>query len=109
MDLLYRLLCAGARVRFEPDAVIYHERQDKARRLATRWSYGYGMGAFCGIWLRRGDLFALRMLGSWLRWQGSALVGALVRAQWMQVHQSALSLGGTGCGSMYGLRARHLG
>src|SRR5205823_3380305 len=66
MDLIHRLLHAGARIRYEPDAVMYHERQTRARRLATRWSYGFGMGAFCGIWLRHHDPYALYLLARWL-------------------------------------------
>ncbi len=61
-DLLYRILRAGGVVRYEPSVVVRHEWQTWERRLATRWSYGYGVGALCGIWLRRRDRFALRML-----------------------------------------------
>ena len=104
MDYLYRLLRAGAHVRYEPEAVVYHERQSKARRLASRASYGYGTGAFCGIWLRQGDVYALRILGCWLYWQCGELVRAMGRRQWMQAYQRSLSLCGTMRGFTYGLR-----
>ena len=102
-DVIYRLLRAGAHVLYEPDVVIYHERQNKARRLATRWSYGYGIGAFCGIWLRRGDSYSLRVLARWLYWQCRDLVIASVRWQWLEAYQRWLSLMGTLGGLIYGL------
>jgi GT2 family glycosyltransferase len=104
MDLFYRLLRAGARIRYEPDALIYHERASKARRLKTRWSYGYGMGAFCCLWLCRGDPYALRMLSRWLRWQCWDFIIAAVRRQWLEAYQRWLSLRGTACGLIYGLK-----
>jgi len=106
IDLFYRLLCAGAHIRYEPDAVIYHERQSKTRRLASRWSYGYGTGAFCGIQLRRGDVFALHIICQWLLTQGRLFVEAIGHRQWLQAYQRSLSLRGTVRGLGYGLRAR---
>ena len=38
MDYIYRVLRAGGRIRYEPDALIYHERQTRRKRLATRSS-----------------------------------------------------------------------
>jgi O-antigen biosynthesis protein len=104
-DLFYRLLRAGACVRYEPDAVVYHERQSKSRRMASRWSYGYGIGAFCGIWLCRRDLYALHILSYWLFSQCLALAGAIRRRQPMQVQERFLSLRGTMSGLLYGLLA----
>ena len=103
-DLLYRLLCAGACIRYEPDVLIYHERQSKARRLASRWSYGYGIGAFCSIWLRRGDPYALYIFSHWMLYQCRSLAGAIGCRQWMQAYQRSLSLRGTVGGVIYGLR-----
>ena len=104
IDFFYRLLRAGARIQYEPDAVIYHQRQSKTQRLTSRYSYGYGVGAFCSMWLRRRDLFALRVLGHWLCWQGRDLAVAATRQQWMEAYQRWLSLRGTLHGLMYGLR-----
>jgi GT2 family glycosyltransferase len=104
MDLFYRLLRVGARIRYEPDALVYHERTSKTRRLATRWSYGYGLGAFCSLWLRRGDLYALRVLGYWLCWQCLDLTVATGRRQWLEAYQRWLSLRGTAAGLIYGLK-----
>ena len=73
--------------------------------MASRWNYGYGTGAFCGIWLCRGDLFALRIIGYWLLHQCRLLVGAIRRGQWLLAYQRSLSLRGTMRGLVYGFRA----
>lgn len=104
MDLFYRLLRAGARIRYEPNALVYHERATRARRLATRLSYGFGIGAFCSLWLRRGDPYVLFVLGWWLRWQCWDLSVATVRRQWLDAYQQWLSLRGTVGGLIYGSR-----
>jgi GT2 family glycosyltransferase len=102
-DFFYRLLRAGACIRYEPEGVIFHERQSKSRRLATCWSYGHGIGAFCSLWFRRRDLFALRTLAGWISWQCWYLIFAIGRGHWIQVHQRWLSLRGTIHGFRYGL------
>lgn len=103
-DFFYRLLVAGARIRYEPQGVIYHERQALSRRLAANWSYGYGIGAFCSMTFRRSDFFAVRVLSGWLFWQICYLMVAGGRRQWLQVRQRLLSLGGTVRGVVHGLR-----
>jgi GT2 family glycosyltransferase len=103
-EFIYRLLSAGAHIRYEPDALIYHERQSRARRLATRWSYGYGIGAFCGIWLRRGDRYPIYILRCWLLGQSRGFAGAIARCRWMLAYQRLLSLRGVVRGLIYGLR-----
>ena len=105
-ELLYRLLCAGARIRYEPDALVYHERQSRARRMRSRWTYGHGIGAFCGMWLRRRDPFALRMLAHWVLGQSEELARAVRHREWLQIRQRLLILGGTVRGLAYGLRLR---
>jgi glycosyltransferase involved in cell wall biosynthesis/GT2 family glycosyltransferase len=104
MDLLYRLLRRGARVRYEPDAVVHHERQPRERRLASRSSYGRGVGACCGLWLRGGDLRALGVLGRWVSMRAGLLARALRRGRWETLHEESLVLGGTLGGLLYGLR-----
>jgi GT2 family glycosyltransferase len=103
-ELLYRLLRSGATIRYEPAAVVFHERQTRAQRLRTRWTYGFGIGALCGLWLRRGDLYTGRLCVGWLAWQGSDLVYATVRGDWFLARQRLLSLGGSARGLIYGLR-----
>ncbi len=103
MDLLYRLIRVGARVRYEPDALIYHERQDHTRRRASRIGYGWGIGTFCGLWLRRRDPYMLVLL---MRWAGAhlwALAGAARRGQWDRLRDEVLMLGGAVRGLFGGL------
>jgi GT2 family glycosyltransferase len=102
-DLIYRLLGAGGAVRYEPDAVVYHERQTAAQRLASRASYGYGIGALCGLHLRRGDAYAARLMVTWLGKQGLALGRAAASRDRFLVRQRLLSLGGGVRGLFYGL------
>lgn len=109
MDILYRLLRAGARIRYEPRAVVFHERQPRDRRLASRSAYGRGIGACCGLWLRGRDLHALAVLGGWLRLRGALAAGALRRRQWGGVREELLVLGGTARGLVYGLRSGRAG
>jgi len=104
MDLFYRLLRAGARIRYEPEALVYHERQSKAGRVARRPMYGHGMGACCALRLREGDLYALRMLGHWLFFRTQLLAGALLRRRWMTAYEEWLMLRGSVRGLIHGLR-----
>jgi cellulose synthase/poly-beta-1,6-N-acetylglucosamine synthase-like glycosyltransferase len=60
-EIIYRLMRAGHVVRYEPGAAVSHEWQERARRMSTRYSYAFGIGALCGIWIRRGDRFAVRL------------------------------------------------
>jgi glycosyltransferase involved in cell wall biosynthesis len=65
-DLLYRLLKRGAPILYSPRPLIYHRQwRDATQQRALAYTYGVGVGAFCGKYLRRGDLRALRMLGGW--------------------------------------------
>ena len=104
MDLLWRLLRAGARVRYEPGAVVFHERQSWERRLASRSSYGRGLGACCGLWLRGGDLGALGVLSRWLLMRGGMAGRGLRRDGWPALREELLVLRGTAAGLAYGLR-----
>lgn len=103
-DLMYRLLRAGARIRYEPSAVIYHSQQDRNRRLSTRLGYGHGIGALCSLWLRRRDGYALRMLAAWLIDTSRELADAALHRQWFEAYQRLLGLGGTFKGLLYGMR-----
>ena len=109
MDLFYRLLKAGARLRYEPDAVVYHERQTRERRLATRRSYAHGIGAACAIWLRGGDAYAAVVIAHWLAHVGKASARALLARDWGMLRQRALSVRGTLSGLAHGWRAARRG
>jgi GT2 family glycosyltransferase len=107
MDLFRRLLRAGARGRYEPDAVVLHERATTAGRLARRFPYGYGMGACCVLWMRQGDAHGLRVLARWLAMRSNRLARSLARGRWLAVREEVLVLAGTAGGVVFGLRARH--
>ena len=103
MDLFHRLLRAGARLRYEPDAIVHHERQTRAERLARRPMYGRGMGACVGLWLRQGDSHALRVLGAWLLLRTRLAAAALRRRDWLGVREELMMLRGTVGGLGHGL------
>jgi glycosyltransferase involved in cell wall biosynthesis len=102
-DVLYRLLRAGATLQYEPSATVCHERQDRARRLASRPSYGFGMGAFCAKWARRGDAYAAWMLGCWLLERVRPLLASIVRARPQRIREELMMLHGAARGLAYGL------
>jgi GT2 family glycosyltransferase len=104
VDLLYRLLLAGATVQYEPDAVMFHERKDEAVWFATRSSYGYGMGAFCGMWLRSPDSYAGWMLARWCAERTMSLVRACAKGRGHRVAGELLMLKAAAAGVAYGWR-----
>lgn len=106
MDVLYRLLRAGARIRYEPDAIVYHERQPIEQRVRSRWTYGRGMGACCALWVRNGEWFGGVVL---MRWLGMRLgrFGGAIRARDRRLAREEIDvLRGTAAGIVYGLRVR---
>lgn len=104
-DLLYRLLRSGSVVRYEPAAVVRHAWQTHERRLATRWSYGYGIGAMCGLWLARREGFALRMLAGYARLHVRPLLAGLARRDRDAVAQHGRALASLAPGILHGLRS----
>jgi glycosyltransferase involved in cell wall biosynthesis len=106
LDVLRRLLAADAHIRFEPSALVYHERQPPERRRATRISYGRGAGACCALWARDADPFAVRALGAWIAMRFRLLAVGVARRDARAVTEELLVLRGTLGGLAYGLRAR---
>lgn len=103
-DLLYRLLRRGLTIRYEPRAVVRHEWQTRARRLATRWSYGFGIGAMCGIWLTRGDPYAARMLAGYARLHVRPLLGGLRHGDTRRIGEHGRALASVMPGLLHGAR-----
>jgi glycosyltransferase involved in cell wall biosynthesis len=104
MDLFHRILRSGASIRYEPAVVIYHERQDRDRLLLSCLNYGHGIGAFSAKHLRKGDLYAGVILGSWLYWLFRKTGSFIVHRDSVQVKGSLLSLRGCLYGLAYGFK-----
>ena len=106
IDLLLRLLAAGALVRYTPEAVVAHEWQTHDQRLRSRSTYGFGVGALCGLRLRSGDAYALRMLAAYARLHVVKLARAARRSDRALAWEHARALAALVPGTAYGLRAR---
>jgi GT2 family glycosyltransferase len=102
MDLFYRLLRVGAVIRYEPEALVYHERQTRSGRMERRPMYGHGMGACCALRLREGDAYALWLLARWLFFRAHLAVRALLHRHWVSVYEECLMLGSSLEGLIHG-------
>jgi GT2 family glycosyltransferase len=105
-DLFYRLLQAGAIIRYEPEMVIYHERQDTSRLIRSFWNYSHGIGAFTAKHARKGDLYAVYILSVWLFWLIRRTASSLVRRNRIYTGEGLMSLRGCSHGLAYGIRLR---
>jgi glycosyltransferase involved in cell wall biosynthesis/peptidoglycan/xylan/chitin deacetylase (PgdA/CDA1 family) len=107
LDVLYRLLRDGSRIRYDPRAVVYHELQPAGRRRQKRMLYGLGLGAVAGLTLRRGDPYGAVILGAWVATRTRLLVGATLRRDAEGAAERALDerlmLRGAWKGLRYGL------
>ncbi len=84
--------------------MVRHEWQTRERRLTTRWSYGYGIGAMCGLHLAARDVFAVWMLGGYARLHMRPLLAGLARRDRGRVAEHGRALGSLAPGVLYGLR-----
>jgi hypothetical protein len=103
LDLFHRLVDHGVTARYEPELLVCHERATVAEHLSRRSSYGHGVGAMLGIWLRARDPRAVLVLLAWLRLR--ARVGYSRRSNGGLGHEVRI-LGGTLVGLVHGLRCR---
>jgi len=104
VDLLHRLLRTGGRLRYEPAVAVRHEQKGAGERRLRRRSYGFGVGAACGIWARSGDASAIAILASWLALRLRLLAASLLRGRAAGVSDELRVLRGTVAGLRYGLR-----
>jgi glycosyltransferase involved in cell wall biosynthesis len=101
LEVVHRLLRQGAALAFEPAVVVYHDRVSAQRRLATRRSYGFGMGAFAGLWMRR-DPWVAVALSRWMLARASiALRASRDRDAW-RLREERLLVAGAIAGLRYG-------
>ena len=109
MDLFHRLLRAGGRARYEPAAIVLHERATREGRRSRRRDYGYGTGAAVAIWLRSGDRLAWKVLARWLGMRTELLARAVARRRWESAGEETLVLRATLEGLAAGLRMTRRG
>jgi glycosyltransferase involved in cell wall biosynthesis len=105
MDLFYRLLRSGARVRYEPASLVLHERQSEHERRVRRPMYGYGMGACFGLWLRQRDVHALPLAARWCVLRLAQVARPRDISRVAALREEATILGSTARGVVHGLRA----
>ena len=105
-EIIDRLLAAGGRIRYDGDALMHHEWQTKERRKATRWSYGFGIGALCGVRLAERDAYGIRMLASYSRMKLRETRSEFRGRSWSGIRERLTALGALVPGCLYGLRAR---
>jgi cellulose synthase/poly-beta-1,6-N-acetylglucosamine synthase-like glycosyltransferase len=85
MDLFHRLLRTGSRILYEPEAIVYHERQTREERKARRPMYGRGMGTAIALWHRAGDRSSAFVLREWTRLRIRQMRLAAMRGDWTDV------------------------
>jgi GT2 family glycosyltransferase len=105
IDIIDRLLTAGRPILYNGQAVVHHAWQTRDRRQATRWSYGYGIGAMSGLRLGRKDAYGWRMLASYSKMHLRELLRDARRGDWTKVRERMTSLSALGPSLVYGLRA----
>jgi len=92
MDLFHRLLRGGSRILYEPDAIVYHERQTPEERRARRPMYGRGMGAAIALWHRAGDTSSGFVLREWAKLRLRQMRVAATRGDWTDVRDEVTML-----------------
>ena len=105
IDIVDRLLAAGGSILYSGDVVMHHAWQTRERRRATRWSYGYGIGAMSGLRLGRRDAYGWRMLASYSKMHLREMLREARRGDWTGVRERVTSLSALGPSLIYGLRA----
>jgi len=105
LDVVHRLLRSGATIAFDPGIMVFHDRVTAERRLATRRTYGFGLGAFVGVWIRS-DHWVATVLGRWLLAQARLATRAAMRRDGWRLREAGLLVAGAFAGVPYGLQLR---
>ena len=106
IDIFYRLLLSGVILHYQPDVVVYHERQDADRLIRSFWNYSYGFGAFTAKHLRQGDLYVAYLWSVWFFWLVWRTGKAVLLRQKIYAREGLLSLKGCSYGLAYGFKLR---
>jgi GT2 family glycosyltransferase len=104
MDLFYRLLRAGARARYEPRAIVFHERKEQPGLTRRARSYGFGMGAFCAMRARQGDVYAWWIAARWCVDRARMFGGACCLRRWPRAAYELRAIRSAWQGIPYGLK-----
>jgi GT2 family glycosyltransferase len=103
IDIIERLLRAGATIRYAPTALVFHERQPTRSWRASRSRYGYGIGAATAMWLRDRDVVAIPIFVRWVASRMRLLGGAIARANWSRARDEGRMVMGAFTGAMAGV------
>ena len=103
-DIIDRILREGGAIRYEENAIVRHEWQTREKRAATRWSYGYGTGALCGLRLADRDPFAVSMIASYSRMHLARWFQAAARWDTTEANGRLRAIISLFVGCFYGLR-----
>ena len=96
---------ATARSDSRCDCQVLHARVTAPRRLSTRRSYGFGMGAFVGAWVRS-DRWVATTLARWMLDRAVAAAKALLARDSRRLREEALLVSGALAGLRFGWRLR---
>ena len=103
LEVVHRLLRSGAALGYDPAVLVHHDRVDAARRLATRHGYGFGLGAYVGVWWPA-DRWVAVVLAHWTWAQLKAAAGALRHGDRWRLREARLLLRGMVAGLRFGRR-----
>jgi GT2 family glycosyltransferase len=106
IELLDRVMQIGATIVYEPAAVVYHEMKTPDERLARRYPYGYGAGAFVA---GCGGARSFALSAAYGRIQARALARGLRRLSPREVAEPLLAVAGFSAGVCRGLLGRRAG
>jgi len=99
-DYGFRLLEAGFRIKYVPEAIIYHRAWRTANDyIPLRWNYGYGQGAFFAKHSGLRDGYMLQRMRSAIMRHGSRLVRDGLRRSRRQNLGDAVYILGLMCGA----------
>jgi GT2 family glycosyltransferase len=94
VDLLYRVVAAGFTVRYEPQAVVYHEPKSRRTRVGGRFGYGFGLGTFLVRHAASGDAHARTLRRRYVRDVGRSIAAGLRHGTLWPAAEGALTLAG---------------